>query len=144
MSYTQGACCLKQQPEFFAQESNSSLQHMEKCFIQDFKHRQTFWDEDQMAQYVQQRLLFPAVNNAAQINQSSTLQRIQAICGAAYRTKIPLNMYALWYVQNQAEQSGATQLATFMQNQSERFKKVHIWLKCNPLAHMKRMWLLRK
>lgn len=139
MNYQNAACLAEEQES----TENNTLQKMEKCFIQDFKRRQQFWGSEQMVQYVQKKWLFPLADDEKRIASADTFRRVQAICGAAYRTKIPLNPYGLWYVQSQAERGGATALSEYMEGQYEKFKKVHVWLKCSPIAHIKRLLLPR-
>ncbi len=120
-----------------------SIQEMEQCFIQKFKHKKETLNDEQLAEYVEQKLLIPAVKNKQTIKTPETFQYIQAIYGAAYRTKIPLNPAEFWYIQNQAEQAGARALAKYVEEQYTKFKRVHIWLKCSPFAKFKRLWFMR-
>jgi len=121
-----------------------TTQAMEECFVQNFKRLHQCMNEQEVAQYVQKRWLFPAANDMKKIDTPETLMHIKAICGAAYRTKVPLEPYSLLYVQNQAEEGHADALAQFMQAQSEKFKKVCIWYKCSPIAQLQRMWSFRR
>ncbi len=122
---------------------NKTLQEMERCLMQKFKHQKQMLGDEKMAEYVEQKFLLPAIKNKANIKTPETFQYLQAIYGAAYRAKIPLNPSEFWYVQNQAEQVGAQELADFVKGQYEKFKRVHIWLKCNPLAKFKRFWFMK-
>ena len=145
MYHTQTAC-LKQPSGNDMQVDAKALQTMKKCLVQDFKHRlQLFGSEaqarEEAAQHVQNKLLFPIVAKEEEINSANTFMRVQAICEAAYQTRIPVSLYALWYVQHQAEQSGAWELVDYMQQQSKKFKKVHIWFKM-PFSHF--CWLPKR
>lgn len=134
---------LQKKEEAIALE-NKTVQEMERCLIQKFKHKKQMLNDGKMAEYVEQRFLLPAVKNKQKIKDPKTFQYLQAIYGAAYRTKIPLNPAEFWYVQHQAEQAGATELANYVKDQYTKFKRVHIWLKCNPLAKFKRLWFMRE
>lgn len=122
-------------------QKDPALQAMEKCYVQKFKHRLKYYGskseaQERVAQYARDELLFPMADDIDNIGTDNTLRHIKAICGAAYRTKIPLSPYTLWYVQNQAELAKADKLAVYMQQQHEHFKKVHIWLRCSPFANL--------
>jgi len=101
-------------------ESNSDL---EKIFLHSFEFQKRRRGIAGAARYVEKKLDLIANSDEARIRSRETFDVIRAICSAAFKIGLPVGTDALGFVQDSAEQYGATELASYMQAQSQSFKK---------------------
>ena len=104
-------------------KSTESSSDLEKIFLQSFEFQKRRRGLVGAARYVEKKLGLIANSNEARIRSRETFDVIRAICSAAFKTGLPVGTDALGFVQDSAEQYGATELASYMQAQSQSFKK---------------------